>query len=64
MSMSYEIFDPSLHMMVDKSSDQITLMNENKKLKNLNTIILAGSFFVLSMILISVIKHNNKADKK
>ncbi len=60
MSTSYEIIDPSLHVMVDKASDQTTLINENHNLKNLNLIIVISSIVVIS---VSVIYHMNHQKK-
>lgn len=47
MFMSYEIIDPSLHVMVHKASDQAAILNENRDLKQWNSMIIISSIIIL-----------------
>jgi hypothetical protein len=60
--MSYEIIDPSLHVMVNKASDQATLLNENKDLKQWNSIIIISSLIILGAVIALSLKQ--KRDTK
>jgi len=46
MLTSYEIIDPSTHVVLDKASDQNTLLQKNMKLRNLNQIIITSLVFI------------------
>ncbi|MBR9847299.1 MAG: hypothetical protein GYB35_14890 [Algicola sp.] len=61
-STSYEIIDPSLNVMVDKSSDHAAILNENKDLKQWNSIIIISSVFIIGIALILTL--NQKRDTK
>lgn len=52
MSKSFEIIDPSLHVMVDKAYNQTSIISENKKLKNLNTLIIISAVVIISISLV------------
>jgi hypothetical protein len=60
--MSYEIIDPCLHVMVNKASDQATLFNENKDLKQWNSIIIISSLIILGAAFVLTLKQ--KRDTK
>ncbi len=46
-STSYEIIDPSMHVMVNKASNEASLLNENINLKQLNSIIIISAIVIV-----------------
>lgn len=49
MSKYFEIIDPSLDVLLEKTTSQTSLINENKNLKNLNVIIILSAAVILSI---------------
>lgn len=61
MSTSFEIIDPSMNIMIDRTSNQNTLLDENHNLKNLNLVIIISS---ITFITIIYLYYKNKKDKE
>jgi hypothetical protein len=57
MSKSYEIIDPSLYTNVIKTTNQSSLIDENKSLKKINAIIILSAVLVLG---VSFIYYQNR----
>lgn len=62
---SYEIIDPSIHIMIDKTSDMNCLLKENKKLKITTYAVIGLSLLtVLGLIIYFSPKSKKKKKKK
>lgn len=61
MSKSHEIIDPSLYVMIEKTSNQNILSIENENVKRINFIIIIS---IMALIGISSIYYSSQKRKK
>ncbi len=63
MLQSYEIIDPSNHVMIDKSSDMNLLIQDNKKLKITTQVVIGLSLLTLLAIITYLSSRPNQEEK-
>ena len=61
MSKSYEVIDPSLYVMIEKTSNQNLLSIENENVKRINFILIIS---IIAVIGLSSIYYSNQKRKK
>ena len=61
MSKSHEIIDPSLYVMIEKTSNQNLLSIENENVKTINFILIIS---IMAVIGLSSIYYSNQKRKK
>ena len=61
MSKSHEIIDPSLYVMIEKTSNQNILSIENENVKRINFIIIIS---IMTVIGLSSLYYSNQKRKK
>lgn len=63
MLQSYEIIDPSNHIMIDKSSDMNLLIQDNKKLKITTQVVIGLLLLTLLAIITYLTSRPNQEEK-
>lgn len=57
--MYYEMKDPSEYVLIDRSSTEIALLNDNRNLKVINSVLIVSFVILVGLSAIHLVQENN-----